>query len=492
MNIKIVFLMLFFLSSSIIAMESPFKGNKRMARALEDEDASLQSSQEEKSESKKNYIQLQHQLFNVATQLADVPTEIQENIIKFILNANGPTQRARLYNATENLRKFSCVNQAYHDWLQDPRLVKIIIQELAQLYANGNVVEAVIAWGVPVASRYLANEINNAIELKDGNEFDIVNSNYASELINRFNAQITLSLINKDQDIYDFLTHAIVPNKLSWMLNRLLLAGVSPLTFAILQRMPNIITSMINLPDIDYGNDPELVDLVPLHAAVSTENSVLVHMLLQKKPDSINARDMYENTPLILAVEKKNKEIVELLLTWNAQINVLNAEGVSPLIAAVKNNDIPIVQRLLAEGNIDPNLQAAPPNFATVKPSALDIAITKQNVQIVELLLLHTRTNINREDGVDAPIHIATSNGDISVLRMLLRFGAQVNARSASNMTPIMFAAINDKIDVIKELINAGAALNLRDNENNSALSFAQEVGNPIVIDSLIKAGAIE
>lgn len=482
MNIIRVVWILFFVSASMSAMDSPLS-NKRKAVAIEDEDVLLGSSQKERSESKKSALQ---------TQLADVPTEVQENIIKFILHANGPTQRARLYNAAENIRKFSTVNPAYNEWLHDPRLVKIIIQELAQLYANGNVTESAVAWGIPVASHYLAQQINNAIESNDENEFDIINSEHATELVNRFTAQITLSVINKYPDIYHFLTQGIVPNKLSWMLNSMIIAGVKPLTFAIMQKIPSIIDSMVNLPGLDLGNNPDEVDLIPLHAAVNTGNAALVPILLQKKPDSINARDMYGNTPLILAVKNKNKEIVELLLAAQAQINVLNIEGISPLIMAVKNNDIDMVQRLLAENNIDPNLRAGPPDYPELKLSALEVAISKQNLPIIELLLSHARTNVNREDGVSAPIHLAASNGNIAILRTLLRFSAQVNARSTNNVTPLMFAVINDKVDAVKELIAEGAAVILRDSENNSALSFAQEVGNPIIIESLTRAEAIE
>lgn len=473
-------------------MDSSFKGNKRMAIVLEDEDSPLQSSAQEKAETKKNYAQLQAQLFGSTTQLSDVPTEIQEHIIKFILNAHGPTNIAQLYNATEKLRNFAAVNTAYHDWFQDPRLVKIIIQELSQKYGNGNIFEAALAWGTPAASYYLGNEINNAIVAKDATDFEIVRSERAQELITQLNAKITLTLINKYTDAYFLLTQHINPEKLAWVLNGIMISGVSPLTYAILNGMTEIIMAMMKLPGLDYGSDPESVEEISLHAAVKIENPALVHALLQKNSDVINARDHLGNTPLILAVDKNNRAIVELLLARGAHINVLNSAGVSPLIAAVKKGDLEMVTRLMAENNINPNLQGMPPDFPQIKPAALDVAVMEQRPQIVQQLLSYDRTQVNRPAGVDSPLHLVASNGNIPILRMLLAAGAAVDARGSNNLTPLMLAAINNQIDTVTELVAARADVNLRDNENLSALNRAQQANGNEIVNILMQAGATE
>ena len=65
------------------------------------------------------------------------------------------------------------------------------------------------------------------------------------------------------------------------------------------------------------------------------------------------------NSPLYLAVQNGNIEIVKMLLAAGHSPNEVNAEGLSPLGLAVTTNNLEIVQLLTA--HIEANNQGIPP-----------------------------------------------------------------------------------------------------------------------------------
>ena len=82
-----------------------------------------------------------------------------------------------------------------------------------------------------------------------------------------------------------------------------------------------------------------------LHMAIrggaATEN--LARMCLKYAPKLASSRDCNEATPLILAVENGNLELVKELCDTGCELNVMNADRDTPLHIAVKRGDVDIV-----------------------------------------------------------------------------------------------------------------------------------------------------
>lgn len=90
---------------------------------------------------------------------------------------------------------------------------------------------------------------------------------------------------------------------------------------------------MLNNTDINIKiND---LDWTPLHAAVRFGRKEVVDLILDKQPD-LNARDKLGQTPLYLAIETGNKEIVETLISKGANVNIATNNGDNPLSMAEK------------------------------------------------------------------------------------------------------------------------------------------------------------
>lgn len=127
----------------------------------------------------------------------------------------------------------------------------------------------------------------------------------------------------------------------------------------------------------------------------------------------------------------------------------------------------------------------------------LHIAVKNGNVGMVKLLL---RRGINISQRIEdktrhgeTTLHLATNEGNRWIVNELLERGAIVNATTPILETPLHYAAksSNDRYYIIKLLIEAGAIGNCRDKDNWTPLHWATANGQSIkTIEFLIKSGA--
>lgn len=100
--------------------------------------------------------------------------------------------------------------------------------------------------------------------------------------------------------------------------------------------------TLVNTRDITTGD-------TGLHIATARRDTLWVRFLLQRDADP-NIRNKEGVTPLQLAVRLGFVEGVEELVKRGAQIDVSDSQGETPLIAAVHQRNVPLVRRLLAQG----------------------------------------------------------------------------------------------------------------------------------------------
>ncbi|XP_015908309.3 alpha-latrocrustotoxin-Lt1a-like [Parasteatoda tepidariorum] len=143
-----------------------------------------------------------------------------------------------------------------------------------------------------------------------------------------------------------------------------------------------------------------------IHAAAIAGRSVMLGKILAKDRSLINKPDKLGFTPLHLAAENKRTAFARWLINRGANVNLQGQEyKVTPLHLAVRYQAEEIVEDLLRNSKIDPNLK----DIAGLTP--LHYALTDEiyNKELFLTLMRNGKTNLNAKDNNGlAVVHYAT------------------------------------------------------------------------------------
>ena len=94
-------------------------------------------------------------------------------------------------------------------------------------------------------------------------------------------------------------------------------------------------------------------------------------------------------------------------------------------------------------------------------------------------------------------LSVATYFSNVPSVKVLLKYGANVNATDSSGKTALMYAIMNTSNKLVTVLINAGADLYLKDKQGDTALDLATQASGgglrlSVMLDALFKVKNIE
>ncbi|ALR19544.1 MULTISPECIES: ankyrin repeat domain-containing protein [Sphingobium] len=101
-------------------------------------------------------------------------------------------------------------------------------------------------------------------------------------------------------------------------------------------------STIVNSRDVTTGE-------TALHLVVARRDNTWLSFLLSKDANP-NLTDNQGNTPLMDAVQARFEEGVRTLLSFGAQVDKTNSSGETPLIRAVQLRDVALVRLLVAQG----------------------------------------------------------------------------------------------------------------------------------------------
>ncbi len=124
--------------------------------------------------------------------------------------------------------------------------------------------------------------------------------------------------------------------------------------------------------------------------------------------------------------------------------------------------------------------------------NSLAVAVENDDIDAVyEEIAKGAKVNFKEKGNDDVtPLFLAVENGNVEIARLLLNYGAKVNARDAQRRTPLMRIDSESDIEMVDLLLQFGAKVDLEDKEGNTALMAAAEESDAKVVEALIKAGA--
>lgn len=157
-------------------------------------------------------------------------------------------------------------------------------------------------------------------------------------------------------------------------------------------------------------------------------------------------------TPLIAAIRKNNMDVVNILLENGANPNDITMIGENAFFTAVENGNIPVIARLL-ESRASPNLQINSQTALYYAPN-LDIFIMLMNAGLDPRHYTIDNGNI---------LHSLAKRSDpeaIEMARLVVERGVDVNQIKGHGITPMHIAAKAGNLDMLKFLESVGAKVN--------------------------------
>ena len=181
--------------------------------------------------------------------------------------------------------------------------------------------------------------------------------------------------------------------------------------------------------------------------AIGNNKSIERITKLIDKATNLNSVDTDGITPLMAAIYANNYDIVELLINKGADVNYENKYGYTPLLTAIDNSNrekkkeekgeennydvsCDIVELLINKGA---NVSAL--NIDGINP--IENAIHGNNYDIM-VLLFEKGVKINDKNGSgNTPLHLAVYKINLAMVNFLIGKGADINEINEKNMTPL-------------------------------------------------------
>jgi hypothetical protein len=264
---------------------------------------------------------------------------------------------------------------------------------------------------------------------------------------------------------------------------------------------------------IEYGASIEVKEKIyedtPLLASMKSKE---IAELLINSGANIHAENKIKDTPIHIAVLLNNLSIVKKLAEKGANLNKMNKQSNNPIIFAVGNGYIDIVKYLL-HYKID--LQVVD----ICKATLLDICIFHDRYEIMKLLIQKDKSLMDiKNSHYDTPLAVAIQKNKIEYVELLLKSGANPSPDKSLEYSPIHLAFKNKNFKIVNLLIkynidmlhlltcyiyfekyeemvfvinNNKYLINKKDNNNRTPLVNASFSNNLNMVKFLLENGAI-
>lgn len=211
-----------------------------------------------------------------------------------------------------------------------------------------------------------------------------------------------------------------------------------------------------------------------LHTAVTTMRTDIIDYLSNKI--NPNQADIKGITPLHLAIACNNMDIIKLLINKNADINLPDKLGDTPLHKALNNIEI---AKYLLDAGANPNVR----NCFGIAP----LHICYKEAPFLELFK-QFNVDFNIKDGACRTIlHYAAEENNLQQIKQFISLGLDVNATDEYNQSPIFLTKNPETLDL---LFKNSANPNIQDIYGNSVLHKAAQNKDRNLYDLLINYGA--
>ena len=178
-------------------------------------------------------------------------------------------------------------------------------------------------------------------------------------------------------------------------------------------------------------------------SAVKRDDAQTAQQLLVRGFDA-NTLDPQRQNGLSMAIREPSPKVAQVLIDWpKTDLNILSAQGESPLMLAALKGQLELVEKMVKKG-----------------------------------------ADVNKTGWT--PLHYAASTGQVKIISLLLENHAYIDAESPNGSTPLMMASMYGTVAAVKLLLEEGADPLLKNQQGLSALQFAQRANRPDAAEVLV------
>ena len=123
--------------------------------------------------------------------------------------------------------------------------------------------------------------------------------------------------------------------------------------------------------------------------------------------------------------------------------------------------------------------------------TALHMAAERNHADVIRVLVKHGERVTARTLGLNTPLHMAASQGSVHAIRVLLELGADLMAvRNKRGKTPGHIAAVQGHLESMKAFVDAGFDFYLEDHMGRTVLHEAVLNRKGVIVEFLLGHGA--
>ena len=315
--------------------------------------------------------------------------------------------------------------------------------------------------------------------VENGAKYDIIDNDGVTPLM-AIAAQGDLAGVNT---ILDALKKDMNADQLKTHINLFSFSGGSSVMFAAAGGHFEAMKALI-----DLGAD--------VNAVAQATPDYLVKLAKMIEEGTVQDEDPHVDgvTAAHVAAQGGHLESLKMLIDAKADVTIVDDEGRTPLLLAVKGNYGDAASALV-EGGADPNTPYVDDEGET--HNLLLDSIIVENSEFAKLLISKGADIYSEDEHKVTTLLQASHRGKTDVVKALLDSYAEnsgkpgwVDSASDEGITPLIAASSEGHIEVVKLLIDAKADVNAKDKDQTTSLMAAAARGHTDIVEVLLKSGA--
>ena len=215
-----------------------------------------------------------------------------------------------------------------------------------------------------------------------------------------------------------------------------------------------------------------------LTLATRNKHDNVVHALLSDSQCLVDAKGQDGYTALQYSCRYGHVDIVKALVKHKANVNARTDRGDTPLTLATRNKHDNVMHALLSDSQclVDAKGQDG--------YTALHYSCRDGHVDIVKILVKH-KANLNaRTDSGNTPLTLAARNKHDNVVHALL--SDSVDAKGQDGYTELHYSCRDGHVDIVKILVKYKANVNARTDSGDTPLTLAAKNKHDNVVHALL------